>query len=223
MKFEKRLALTGYLRKMFGVSDIHDKSSIRSYYKRFNEDATGAAYDASGISKVCNVLRSIDRVSVPEEKLLEYDSNIRSHLEKINKHRQPKDQIVFKYFQFLAGFYTEYYLDRVTEDKQSLLEDLNSFVAEQKKNHRSKVSYEEFKESDLNKLAYWMATGSGKTLILHLNYYQFQHYLPRLDEAPDNILLITPNAGLTHQHQKELNASGIPNRYYLDADGAAGI
>src|SRR5690625_6638572 len=68
-----------------------------------------------------------------------------------------------------------------------------------------------------------MATGSGKTLILHLNYYQFQHYMPRLDEAPDNILLITPNAGLTHQHQKELNASGIPNRYYLDADGGTGI
>ena len=68
-----------------------------------------------------------------------------------------------------------------------------------------------------------MATGSGKTLILHLNYYQFQHYMPRLDEAPDNILLITPNAGLTNQHQKELNASGIPNRYYLDGNGASGI
>src|SRR5690625_3381311 len=79
MKFEKRLALTGYLRKTFGVSDIHDKASIRRYYKRFNEDATGAAYDASGISKVCNVLRAISRVSVSEEKLLEYDRNIRSH------------------------------------------------------------------------------------------------------------------------------------------------
>jgi len=223
MKFEKRLSLTGYLRKTFGVSDIHDKASVRQYYKRFNEDATGAAYDASGISKVCNVLRTISRVSVSEEKLLEYDRNIKSHLEKINKHRLQKDQIVFKYFQFLAGFYTEYYLDRVTVDKQSILDDLNAFVSDQKKNHSSKVTYEKFEESDLNKLAYWMATGSGKTLILHLNYYQFQHYLPRLDEAPDNILLITPNAGLTHQHQKELNASGIPNRYYLDAVGETGV
>jgi len=223
MKFEKRLALTGFLRKTFGVADIHDKTSIRAYYKRFNEDATGAAYDANGISKVCNILRTISRVSVSEEKLMEYDRNIRSHLEKINKHRLQKDQIVFKYFQFLAGFYTEYYLDRVTENKQSLLKDLNAYLAEQKKNNSSKVNYAEFEKSDLNKLAYWMATGSGKTLILHLNYYQFQHYLPRLDEAPDNILLITPNAGLTQQHQKELKASGIPNRYYLDADGATGI
>lgn len=223
MKFEKRLVLTGYLRKTFGVSDIHDKDSIKAYYKRFSEDATGAAYDANGISKVCNILRTISRVSVSEEKLLEYDQNIRSHLEKINKHRLQKDQIVFKYFQFLAGFYTEYYLDQVTENKQALLDDLNAFVTNQTKNHSSKVNYSEFEESDLNKLAYWMATGSGKTLILHLNYYQYQHYLPRLDEAPDNILLITPNAGLTRQHQKELNASGIPNRYYLDSDSAAGI
>jgi len=223
MKFEKRLALTGFLRKTFGVADIHDKASVRAYYKRFNEDATGAAYDASGISKVCNILRTISRVAVSEEKLLEYDRNIRSHLEKINKRRLQKDQIVFKYFQFLAGFYTEYYLDRVTGDKITLLNDLNAFVAEQKKNHSSKVNYAEFEESDLNKLAYWMATGSGKTLILHLNYYQFQHYQPRLEKAPDNILLITPNAGLTHQHQKDLNASGIPNQYYLDSNSGGGI
>src|SRR5690625_7755941 len=102
-----------------------------------------------------------------------------------------------------------YYLDNITDDYLSLLYDLNVFVEDQKKNHSSKVTYENFEESDLNKLAFWMATGSGKTLILHLNYYQFQHYMPRLDEAPDNILLITPNAGLTHQHQKELIASGI--------------
>lgn len=223
MKFEKRLALTGYLRKTFGVSDIHDKSSVKAYYKRFKEDASGSAYDANGISKVCNILKTIPRVSISEEKILEYDRNIRSHLEKINKNRTAKDQIVFKYFQFLAGFYTEYYLDRVTEDKPAFLKELNAFVAEQKKSNGSKVHYAEFEESDLNKVAYWMATGSGKTLILHLNYYQFQHYMPRLDEAPDNILLITPNSGLTNQHQKELNESGIPNQYYLDGNGASGI
>ncbi len=223
MKFEKRLALTGFLRKTFGVSDIHDKDSVKAYYKRFKENASGSAYDAKGISKVHNILKTISRVTIAEAKLLEYDRNIRSHLEKINKNRGAKDQIVFKYFQFLAGFYTEYYLDRVTEDKAAFLNDLNTFVAQQKKYNSSRIQYSEFEESDLNKLAYWMATGSGKTLILHLNYYQFQHYMPRLDEAPDNMLLITPNAGLTNQHQKELNASGIPNRYYMDGAGVSGI
>ena len=223
MKFKKRLALNGYLRNVFGVADIHDKNSVRAYYKRFNEDASGAAYDAGGISKVCSILRSISRVSVSAGKLLEYDRNIRTHLEKINRHRPQSDQIIFKYFQLLAGFYTEYYLDRVTSDKQTFLNDLNAFIGEENKNHGSRVEYSAFEEGDLNKLAYWMATGSGKTLIMHLNYYQFQYYLPRLDEAPDNILLITPNAGLTYQHQKELDLSGISNRYYLDGDGAAGI
>ncbi len=52
-----------------------------------------------------------------------------------------------------------------------------------------------------------MATGSGKTLVLHLNYHQFLHYN---NEPLDNILLITPNEGLSEQHLTELAASGIP-------------
>lgn len=70
---------------------------------------------------------------------------------------------------------------------------------------------EPFTEVDLTKLAYWMATGSGKTLILHLNYYQFLHYNK---EPLDNILLVTPNEGLSEQHLAELAASGIPARRF---------
>ena len=29
----------------------------------------------------------------------------------------------------------------------------------------------------LNKLAFWMATGSGKTLLMHANFLQYQHAL----------------------------------------------
>jgi len=70
---------------------------------------------------------------------------------------------------------------------------------------------EPFTEPDLTKLAYWMATGSGKTLILHLNYHQFLHYNK---EPLDNILLVTPNEGLSEQHLAELEASGIPARRF---------
>ena len=52
-----------------------------------------------------------------------------------------------------------------------------------------------------------MATGSGKTLLLHLHYRQFIHYKR---EPLDNILLITPNEGLSQQHLEELQASNIP-------------
>ena len=51
-----------------------------------------------------------------------------------------------------------------------------------------------------------MATGSGKTLLMHLNYYQFLHYNC---EPLDNILLITPNEGLSAQHIEEMQASDI--------------
>lgn len=222
MKLEQRLALVGYLRKVFGVYDIHDKASIREYYKEFNRDTEGATYDADGLSKVYKKLLSHTRVSIKPKKLLEYDRNISAHSKKINKNRDKKAQIAFKYFQMLAGFYTEYYLDQLATDKQKFLKELNAFVEQQNKAN-SKIKYPDFEEDDLNKLAFWMATGSGKTLLLHLNYYQYLHYLPKLGDKPDNMLLITPNAGLTEQHKKELDMSGIPNRYYLDAQTGGGL
>ena len=66
--------------------------------------------------------------------------------------------------------------------------------------------YQGFAASDLGKMAFWMATGSGKTLLLHLNYRQFLYY----NRTPlDNILLITPNEGLSLQHIEELRVSNI--------------
>ena len=63
-----------------------------------------------------------------------------------------------------------------------------------------------------------MATGSGKTLLLHLNYRQFLHYK---GGPPDNILLITPNEGLSQQHLDELHASDIPAmRFDVNQAGA---
>ena len=54
-----------------------------------------------------------------------------------------------------------------------------------------------------------MATGSGKTLLMHLNYRQFLAY----SRGPiDNILPISPNEDLTQQHLDEFLASGISAR-----------
>lgn len=79
---------------------------------------------------------------------------------------------------------------------------------------------EQFSKHDLNKLAIWMATGSGKTLIMHLNYYQYLHYNT---QALDNILLITPNEGLSEQHENEMQVSGIPcSRFTLKESDAIG-
>src|SRR5690606_14330672 len=69
---------------------------------------------------------------------------------------------------------------------------------------------EETGADDLSKLAFWQATGSGKTLLLHANFFQYKAALERHGEAaPDNVLLITPNAGLGRQHVREMAQSGL--------------
>ena len=78
---------------------------------------------------------------------------------------------------------------------------------------------DQFTSEDLSKLAFWMATGGGKTLLLHLHYRQFMHY----NRKPlDNILLITPNEGLSQQHLEELQASNISaTRFDVNETGSS--
>ena len=64
---------------------------------------------------------------------------------------------------------------------------------------------------DQRMLAYWMATGSGKTHIMHLNILQYLHHFCKNDNARGNtqaktlqIFLTTPLANLIKQHEREL-------------------
>ncbi len=65
--------------------------------------------------------------------------------------------------------------------------------------------------AQLNKLAYWSATGSGKTLLMHANILQYQHYLEKHGRQRElnRIILLTPNEGLSQQHLREFEAAGI--------------
>ena len=53
-------------------------------------------------------------------------------------------------------------------------------------------------------LAYWMATGSGKTLVMHLNILQYLHHFCKESNARLQIFLTTPLANLIKQHEREL-------------------
>jgi len=66
-------------------------------------------------------------------------------------------------------------LDNLKNRKLEFLYNLNEFLEKYKKEQGLKI-IDPFTEDDLKKLAYWMATGSGKTLIAHINYHQFFHY-----------------------------------------------
>ncbi len=140
-----------------------------------------------------------------EEALPTYDANIKRHLAAINNKRtQP---IVLRYFQYLALLYTEIFLDWKCNRPAEFLHQLNDLVQ-----HRNDarapgdVMDTLFTADDLEKLAFWMATGAGKTLIMHINYHQYLHYCK---EALDHIVLITPDEGLSEQHLRELANSDI--------------
>lgn len=199
MKIEKYLVLNKYLLTLFGVNDFVD---LQVKLKDVRDEI-----DIDGRTNFVNVLRSsFEKLEIPEEKLLRYDENIQSYVRKINFKREP---ITLKYFQYLSVLFAEIVLDNLKNNKIEFLYELNEFMRNYQEDQDIKIS--EFTESDLKKLAFWMATGSGKTLIMHINYYQFFEYNLF---SPDNIILITPGDELSKQHFEELQKSGIPSKLY---------
>ena len=71
------------------------------------------------------------------------------------------------------------YLDRYFTDKVAFAADLNAFAEKEKNATLGGIDIQPFKPENMNKLAFMSATGSGKTLIMHINISQFQHYLKR--------------------------------------------
>jgi len=199
MKIEKYLILNNYLLSLFGVNDFRDLQ------QKLKDAPVGT--DSDGRTHFVNVLRSsfesLQKDKLSEDALLRYDLNIQSYVRKINYRREP---VSLKYFQYLAVLFTEVVLDNLKNRKIEFLYELNAFLKKYKDKQDIGI-IDSFTENDLKKLAFWMATGSGKTLIAHINYYQFFNY--KLF-SPDNIIFITPNEGLSKQHFEELEKSGIP-------------
>ena len=199
-RLEHRLTLLSWLHDLLGYENT----------KRLLDGIRLAkeGFDAEGRSHICRSLTPRQNLDVSEEDLRRYDDNIREHLAAMNAGRS--QQITLRYFQYLAALYTEIFLDRYDRSPAALAESLNRHVAKLN-SERLGGGVASYKLSDLKKLAFWMATGSGKTLLMHLNYRQYLHYNR---EPLDNILLITPSEDLTRQHLEELQASSIPARRF---------
>jgi len=200
-KFELRLGLAAYFLDLLGCANPTTSAGAREFLTSL-ADAEGYEGEAS---RMAHALISKRACKLAPAKIYAYDQNIRDHLKAMNR------PIEFKYFQMLAAFCSEVYLDRVSADSSDFLRQLNQFIDNANEEKSGYYQFEKFTRNDLNKLAFWMATGSGKTLVMHLNYYQWLHYRPA---AVDNILLITPNEGLTRQHLGELRKSGIPCAHF---------
>lgn len=145
----------------------------------------------------CEALRSLAGRTLPDAKLHAYDANIRLHEARIARAR-PEFRLT--YFQWFAALLVEMSLDALKSGEGNLLRALE----DRRRSYAPLLS--PYKAEDLRKLACFMATGSGKTLLLHLNLLQFLDY--RLFE-PDSILLLTPNEALSAQHREELALSGL--------------
>lgn len=209
IKLENRLILLAWINSLFGYNSNRELlEDCKNVDEGFCADGRSHLYH--------HMIARGSQVKISAFDLERYDANIRQHLETINRNRIEK--ITLRYFQHLAVLYTEIYLDRLFNHKAQLLADLNAYVVGRNARRLPGEAQDEpFTEDELSKLAFWMATGSGKTLILHLNYYQFLHYN---SEPLDNILLITPNEGLSEQHLSEFTASSIPaRRFELNTSG----
>lgn len=208
LELEKHLVLNKYFFNLFGFSDFDElREKLRD---------TEEGYDSTGRSYFISVLIGLKpkwkeqhwEEQQWEEQLLRYDEAIRVYVEKL-RHNRGQPNFNLKYFQYLAVLFAEVFLDRYYNDRESFINKLNEFLRNFNEENGTQIS--SFTEEDLKKLAFWMATGSGKTIIMHINYWQILKYS---GSSWDNIILITPNEGLSKQHEKELKLSGIPCKLY---------
>jgi hypothetical protein len=229
-RLDKRLVLNEWLFSQLGYSDT--EQGMKQVAKILRDEPVG--WDEQN---VFHFRRRLE-LSLPEtraidnDRLRDYDRNIYDHWQVITKKRcvvEHRD-IYPLYFQYLALVFTEYFLDRWSQDRQqdetTLLDEINAFRAEFNTRFTGRGAsadqVDEFLPEDLTKLAFWIATGGGKTLIMHCNIRQLDHYLRErgLKKRFNKYILITPNEGLTDQHLEEFALSGIAAERYQKDSGS---
>ena len=202
-RLQEALVLHKYILHLLGCKDLEALSQDL-------KDPALEGVDDEGTSRIFYALKMhMYDYEITEEKLYEYDRNIVKHTKEINERREEK--ITWKYYQYLALLFTEIYLDRYFSDKQCLLDDINTFLVHDF-NQRTETWYDMpmFTEDNLNKVAFWAATGSGKTLMMHVNIKQYLHYAEKHNAKKLNrIMILTPNEGLSKQHIEELHKSNF--------------
>ncbi|MGB5813559.1 MAG: DEAD/DEAH box helicase family protein, partial [Thermoanaerobaculia bacterium] len=200
---------------LFGVA------SFEQLAERLRDEAL-EGLDESNVHRfyhaLCLHLPVEGRPELSDEALREYDQHIFRHTQRLNEKRLTRGEpaIAWKYFQYLALLFTEIYLDRYFRDPEALLRSINAQAAafNEGVDEADRVKLlDEGSEAwpQLNKLSLWMATGSGKTLLMHVNLLQYRSYLENRGRKRElnRILLLTPNEGLSEQHRREFKKAGV--------------
>ena len=216
-KFTNKLILNQWLMSQFGIDPIADDVDHTRPFHRLAaplKDTRLEGFDTDGLHMFYHALVDSELFynefhPISKDQLLIYEENIVSHTNAINKMRYRP--IKWKYFQWLSLLFVEIYLDRYFTDKEKLLDDLNAYVQLFNDRWTGFLNIDPYAIDDLNKLCLQNATGSGKTLLMHVNLLQFQLYANKHPKANEisRVILLSPNERLSEQHLEELNLSGF--------------
>jgi hypothetical protein len=203
-RLRQRLIVLEWMLRLFEVDSLDDLLDLLKHL-----DAEGIGED--GITNFHRrLVARFERKHLSHSQLLQYDERIVRFWREITTPVERRGHTL-KHFQYLGLLFTEVYLDRYFRDRGALRDSLNRFLEEWNDAREPGDRVERFGDDDLNKLAYWMATGSGKTLLMHVNIKQYLYYLEHHGRRRDlnRIILLTPNEGLSQQHLREFGQSGI--------------
>jgi len=213
IKLGNVLVLHQYILQLLGYESFDDMA------ENF-KDSTLEGYSDDNVSWLhLNMSQPLARgCKFTKEQLYEYDQNIVRHTLSISHKRT--ETLRWKYFQYFSLLFTEIYLDQYFKSKEKLVENLNQFISTFNANNEEGVAFSRYTEKDINKLAFWNATGSGKTLLMHINILQYAHYAEKHNAPKVNkILLVTPNEGLSNQHLGEFIESNITAETFTKGGG----
>jgi len=225
--FRNKLILNQWLISLFGIDPLAEHyegaSKVRPFHKLaapirnprlegLDADNLHHFYHHLGNSPLFSYAGGDPNATackMTRELLLQYEENIVRHTLAINEKRHRP--IVWKYYQWLTLLFVEIYLDRFFSNPEILLHDLNTFIERFNARWVEFADMPPYAEDDLNKLCLQNATGSGKTLLMHINLLQYRHYAKRHRKENDlnRVILLTPNERLSEQHIDEFHASGF--------------
>lgn len=215
-KFRDKLLLNQWLLSLFGIDPLDKDAKMRPFHQLAEpiRDPRLEGLDKDNLHHFYHTLTASklfvgNSAELTKAQLLAYEENIVHYTQAINAKRHRP--VVWKYYQWLSLLFVEIYLDRYFSNRESLLTALNEYVDRFNKRWPDYADMDFFNEDELNKLSLQNATGSGKTLLMHVNYLQYKHYAKQYGKDKDlsRAILISPNERLSEQHIAEFSESNI--------------
>ncbi|VEG13326.1 DEAD/DEAH box helicase family protein [Moraxella cuniculi] len=215
--FDEHLILNRWLLSLFHKTSLPE---LKAVLESVEQEHDFVANDGHSYfyHRLTNVLFFDHENLLCPQDLAAYDVRLVQYWRQITikRNQQSGHELRPKYFQYLSLLFTEIYLDWYFNKKSQLQAKLNEqLVKYAEEMGKDAQAFENYRLNDLNKIAFWNATGSGKTLLMHVNILQYLHYFKAGKSAkPDKIIVLTPNEGLSRQHKEELELSGFSASFF---------